>query len=290
MTIQNAEPRSREMLEPEARQLPIVKPRNWVNIAGWVLLALFAAGFIIDVFTNPRWNWAIVGEYLFDPQVMAGLGRTIQLTLVAGVLGIALGLVVGLMRMSKSASLRAIATVYIGFVRAIPALVLILILYFAAALFPVMSFGIPFLPPIASVPTNTVFTQFGAAIVGLMMIVAAHSAEIFRTGILSVNRGQMEAARALSISPTTAYRKVVLPQAIRVATPAFATELISLFKNTSLVSVIGYAELLTVVQTIYGRTYETVPLLTVAFAWYLVLTILSMWGQSKLEKKFSRGQ
>lgn len=276
--------------QPVDKALPIVEPRNWVNIAGWVLLALFGILFMIDVFTNPRWSWGTVGQYIFDPQVLGGLVRTLQLTLIAGVLGIALGLVVGLMRMSKSPSMRAIATVYIGFVRAIPALVLILILYFAAALFPTLSIGIPFLPPVFEVPTNTVFTQFGAAIVGLTIIVGAHSAEIFRTGILSVARGQMEAARALSIPPTTAYRKVVLPQAIRVATPAFATELISLFKNTSLVSVIGYAELLTVVQTIYGRTYETVPLLTVAFLWYLVLTIISMWGQSKLEKKFSRGQ
>lgn len=274
---------------PSADTLEIVRPRNYVNIAGWVLLALFAASFVVNVFTNSRWNWGTVFSYVFDPQVLQGLWKTIELTLFAGAAGIALGLLVGLMKLSASSSLRTAATIYIGFVRAIPPLVLILVLYFLSALFPTIDVGLPFLPAITQVPTNTVLSHFGAAMLGLTMIVGAHSAEIIRGGILSVSKGQLEAARALSIGPVTTYAKVILPQAVRVTIPAFATELISLFKNTSLVSVIGYAELLTVVQNIYGRTYQTLPMLTVACLWYLLLTIISMYGQSRLERKFGKG-
>ena len=274
---------------PRADTLEIVKPRNYVNIIGWVLLALFASSFIVNVFTNSRWNWGTVFSYVFHPQVLQGLWKTIELTLYAGAAGIALGLLVGLMKLSASSSLRTAATIYIGFVRAIPPLVLILVLYFLSALFPTIDVGLPFLPAITQVPTNTVLSHFGAAMLGLTMIVGAHSAEIIRGGILSVSKGQLEAARALSVGPVTTYAKVILPQAVRVTIPAFATELISLFKNTSLVSIIGYAELLTVVQNIYGRTYQTLPMLTVACLWYLLLTIISMYGQSRLERKFGKG-
>lgn len=274
---------------PSVDALEIVRPRNYVNIVGWVLLALFAASFIVNIFTNSRWNWGTVFSYVFDPQVLQGLWKTIELTLFAGAAGIAMGLLVGLMKLSASSSLRAAATIYIGFVRAIPPLVLILVLYFLSALFPTIDVGFPFLPAVTQVSTNIVLSHFGAAMLGLTMIVGAHSAEIIRGGILSVSKGQLEAARALSIGPVTTYAKVILPQAVRVTIPAFATELISLFKNTSLVSVIGYAELLTVVQNIYGRTYQTLPMLTVACLWYLLLTIISMYGQSRLERKFGKG-
>lgn len=266
-----------------------VKPRNWVNNVAWVVLILIAISAVINIFTNPRWNWDVVFTYVLDPQVMAGLGRTILLTFAAGAAGLAGGLIVGLMNMSRSSALRVIALSYIGFIRAIPALVLILVLYFLSALFPVVSLGLPLMDPIVAVPTNTFLSQFGAAMLGLSMIVAGHTAEIIRGGIMSVSKGQTEAARALSIPRAQAFTRIILPQAIRVTIPSFATELITLFKNTSLVSVIGYAELLTVVQNIYGRTYETLPLLTVACLWYLLLTILAMIGQSRLEQRFGRG-
>lgn len=266
-----------------------VKPTNWVNVVAWIVLVLIAVSAVINVFTNPRWNWDVVFTYLFDPQIFGGLGRTILLTFVSGAVGLVAGLVVGLMNMSKSPALRVIALAYIGFIRAIPALVLILVLYFLSALFPVIGIGLPLMDPLVSVPTNTILSQFGAAMLGLAMIVAGHTAEIIRGGIMSVAKGQTEAARALSIPRGQAFGRIVLPQAIRVTIPAFATELITLFKNTSLVSVIGYAELLTVAQNIYGRTYETLPLLTVACIWYLLLTIIAMIGQSRLEKRFGRG-
>lgn len=266
-----------------------VRPRNWVNLIGWAVLVSVAIALVFNVVTNPRWKWDVVFQYVFDPLVLAGLGNTLLVTVCAAVLGLAIGLVVGLMNMSKSSSLRIFALSYIGFIRAIPALVLILFLYFLSALFPSIDLGIPFLEPIISVPTNTLLSQFGAAVLGLALIVGGHTAEIIRGGIISVASGQMEASRALSVPRATAFARILLPQAIRVTIPSFATELITLFKNTSLVSVIGYAELLTVVQTIYGRNYETLPMLTVACLWYLLFTILAMIGQSRLERRFGRG-
>ena len=274
---------------PDYNVAEAVKPTNWVNIAAWVVLVLIAVSAAVNVITNERWKWDVVFTYLFDPLVLEGLGRTIVLTIVAGAIGLVGGLAIGLMNMSRSNSLRVIALSYIGFIRAIPALVLILVLYFISALFPTVDIGIPLLPPIVQIPTNSILSQFGAAMLGLAMIVAGHTAEIIRGGIMSVSKGQTEAARALSIPRAQAFGRIILPQAIRVTIPPFATELITLFKNTSLVSVIGYAELLTVVQNIYGRTYETLPLLTVACIWYLLLTILAMIGQSRLEKRFGRG-
>ncbi|GAA3677811.1 amino acid ABC transporter permease [Arthrobacter ginkgonis] len=276
--------------ENAASTVPAVRVRRkYGELVGWALLALAAAGFLANMLTNPRWRWDVVGQFLFDPLVLRGVGSTIFLTLVSGLCGLLLGLVVALMKLSSSRVLQTVATAYIGFIRAIPALVLILLLYFISALFPTLEFGIPFLPPLVEVPTNSLITKFGAAWLGLTMLMAAHCGEIIRGGISAVPPGQLEASKALSLGRFTAYRKVILPQAIRVSIPSFANELITLFKNTSLVSVIGYAELLTVVQGIYGRTYQTIPLLTVACIWYLTLTVLSMVGQSRLEKKYGRG-
>lgn len=166
---------------------------------------------------------------------------------------------------------------------------MILFIFFAGALVPNFSIGIPFGPTFASVPANDVISQFSAAVVGLSLYLGAYSAEIFRGGVQSLAAGQLEACKALGLTPVTAYVKVLGPQLIRNITPALANEVITIFKSTSLVSVIGFAELLTTVQEIYAVTFQTVPLLTVAVIWYLVLTSLAMFGQSLLEQRFARG-
>jgi polar amino acid transport system permease protein len=211
-----------------------------------------------------------------------------ELTLITAVTGTLLGILIALLRLSNSRVCRGITFTYIAFIRAVPPLVLLL-LFFTAAIIPTVSAGVPFGPDFATTSVNVFLTQFTAAIVGLTMIVGAHTGEIFRGGILSVARGQKEAARALGLPPVTSFTRVVLPQAVRVAIPGLATELVSLFKNTSLVTIIGYTELLTVVQEIYGTTYQTVPMLLVAFFWYLILTTVAMAGQARLERRFGRG-
>jgi polar amino acid transport system permease protein len=118
---------------------------------------------------------------------------------------------------------------------------------------------------------------------------AAYMAEIARAGILSVDEGQTEAAAALGMTRLGTMRRIVLPQAMRVIIPPTGNETISMLKTTSLVIVIGYAELLTSVQIIYGRTFETIPLLIVASLWYLFLTSVLTFGQYYLERYFARG-
>lgn len=262
------------------------RPGRWVVAA--VVLVLVAM-FVHMVLTSPNWEWPVVGEYLFDRQVMQGLLRTIYLTLSASVLGLLIGLVVAAMRLSANPLLKTLAALYVWVVRAVPALVLLLFVFFLAALLPTVSLGIPFGPRFVTVPTNELISRFTAAVVGLGLYLGAYSGEIFRGGILAVPAGQFEAARALGMPDFTMIRRIVMPQAIRVIIPPLANELITMFKNTSLVTVIGYAELLTTVQLIYARNFETIPLLLVACLWYLALTSIAMIGQARLEQRFGRG-
>ena len=113
-------------------------------------------------------------------------------------------------------------------------------------------------------------------------------AEIIRGGFSSVGKGQIEAADSLGMSAGMKMRKVIIPQAMPSIIPATGNQVIGMFKETSLVSVLGVAELLQSAQLIYARTYETIPLLLVASLWYLVMTLLLSYPQSKLEQKYSR--
>jgi polar amino acid transport system permease protein len=279
-----------EMSSREDAALPPIAPRRrparWIVAA--VVLVLFAM-FVHMVLTNPNWQWSIVGGYLFDTQIMLGLLRTIYLTLAASVVGLVIGLCVAAMRLSSDPTLRLVAALYVWVIRAIPALVLLLFVFFLAALLPTVSIGVPFGPSFATVATNSLISRSTAAVLGLGAYLGAYSGEIFRGGVLSVPAGQFEAARALGMADLTMMRRVVMPQTIRVIIPALANELITMFKNTSLVTVIGYAELLTTAQLIYAKNFETIPLLVVACLWYLTLTSLAMIGQARLERRFGRG-
>jgi len=267
-------------------------PRRHVDrwIAG--VIFAFVAYVVVDLLvTNPRWQWEVVGQYLFSPDVIAGLGKTVLLTVVSGITGLLMGGIVAWFRMSANPVLRWAGAIYIWVIRAIPALVILLFIFFAAALVPIFSIGIPHLGrPLISFDTNALISQFTAAIAGLTIIQGAYVGEIYRGGILSVDRGQYDAATAIGMSRTKAMFRIILPQAVRVIIPPLGNELITLFKNTSLVFVIGYTELLTTVQLIYSQTYQTIPLLVVACVWYLVITSLGMVGQHFLEKRFARGQ
>lgn len=261
-------------------------PGRWVAV---LVAVLAAAGFVDLLLTRPQWEWPTVWQYLFAPLVLRGLANTIELTFIAMFFGLVLGLVVALMRMSDNPVLRLTSGLYIWFNRAVPVLVTLLFIFFLAALVPTISLGIPYGPQFVTYPTNMLISQFTAAALGLIFIEAAYIAEIIRGGILSVPRGQAEAARSVGMTEPQVLRRIVLPQAIRVMVPALGNQFISLFKNTSIVSVIGYAELLTTVQAIYTQTYRTIPLLTVACIWYLSLASLAMVGQGWLERRFGRG-
>ncbi|MCH1881931.1 amino acid ABC transporter permease [Agrococcus sp. ARC_14] len=267
-----------------------IKPR--VGIGHWVtvVLAVYIGVVLVELFVfNANWNWDLVFAYLFSQVVLTGLLNTIVLTVLTTALGLVLGVLTAWCRMSDLVVLRTFAVLYIWLMRAMPPLVMLLLVFFWGALVPTFGIGIPFGPSIFEVPTNELVSRFSAAIIGLAIYLGAYSAEIIRGGVLALHSGQFEACKALGLPPVLAYQKILGPQLIRVITPSMANEVITIFKSTSLVSVIGYTELLTTVQTIYARNFETIPLLTVAVIWYLVLTSLAMVGQSQLEKHFGRG-
>jgi len=238
---------------------------------------------------NPNLQWAVVAQNLTVPAIMSGLARTLELTAVAMVLGVLLGVVLAVMRLSPNPIVSGTSWVYIWFFRGTPVLVQLLFWNNLSLLVGKLSLGVPFGPQFVSVSTNTVVTTFVAAILGLGLNEAAYMAEIVRAGIISVDEGQTEAAHALGMSRLQTMRRIILPQAMRVIIPPTGNETISMLKTTSLVIVIAVPELLTSAQIIYSRTFQTIPLLIVASIWYLVVTSVLTVGQYYVERRFSRG-
>ncbi|MEU8635485.1 amino acid ABC transporter permease [Amycolatopsis sp. NPDC048633] len=265
-----------------ARILGRKKYGTW--IAG-ALAAVVAALVLASAFTNENFSWPAFGHYLFSPSLLLGLGHTVELAVISMALSIVLGVALAMMRQSANKVLTTAAGAYIWVFRATPLLVLLLLLYNLAALYPKLSLG-----TLVSVDTNTVITVAGAAIIGLTLHESAYCAEIFRAGLISVGRGQREAAEALGMPGMLALRRIVLPQAMRAIVPPLTNQFVNVVKTTSIVSVIAMPELLYSAQIIYARTYETIPLLLVVTFWYLVITALLTVAQRRIERHFNRGE
>jgi polar amino acid transport system permease protein len=215
---------------------------------------------------------------------------TLILTATGMGIGIALGIVLALMRLSANPIVSSVSWSYIWFFRGTPLLVQLIFWYNIAALYPRLSLGVPFGPHVASAQSNSLISPIFAAIVGLGLNEAAYFAEIVRGGILSVERGQMEAALTIGMTPLQAMRRIVLPQAMRVIIPPTGNSVIGMLKFSALASVISVGELLFNVQQVYTRTYETIPLLIVASLWYLAMSSALSVGQYYIERYFGRGQ
>ncbi|WP_193314501.1 amino acid ABC transporter permease [Georgenia ruanii] len=259
---------------------------QWVILIAVIYMVAVVGNLLIF---NESWNWPLVASYLFSQRIVLGVFNTIWLTVLSLTFGLLVGLVACGARLSRFAVLRTIAFGYVWLVRATPPLVILLLIYFLGVLKPTLGIGLPFLPYLVAWPTNDLITPFTAAVVGLAFYLGGKTAEIFRSGFLAVGTGQREAVRALGLSPWTALTRVTGPQAVRVLIPPMANEVVTMFKNTSLVSVVGFAELLTTTQRLYATNFETIPMLTVACIWYLALTSVLMAGQLLLERKFARG-
>lgn len=266
--------------------VPARHPGRWLAAA--VILVLFA-GFAHSVATNPGYQWHVVRQYLTYHTVLAGLGWTLGLTAASMLIGIVLGILAALMRQSSNPILSVVAAAYIWLFRGAPLMVQLIFWYNLAALYPTIEIGLPFLPPLASFSTNEVITPLIAALLGLGLNEGAYMAEIVRSGLLSVDAGQREAAQSLGMSPAYTLRRIILPQALRVIVPPTGNEVIGMLKATSLVSILSISDLLYSVQGIYGRTFETIPLLIVATIWYLVASTLLSFVQQYLERHYGRG-
>jgi polar amino acid transport system permease protein len=269
------------------RAVPVRHPGRW--IAGAVVLVV-AAALVRSIATNPRFEWGVVGRYLTSDQVLSGLRVTLELTALAMAVGIVLGVLMAVMRLSSNPLVAGASGLYIWFFRGTPVLVQLLFWNFIGALYPKIALGIPFGPTLIHADANSLITPFAAAVLGLGLNEAAYMAEIVRAGIISVDEGQTEAAQALGMTRLLMLRRIVLPQAMRVIVPPTGNETISMLKTTSLVSVIAYTELLYSVQLIYASNYKQIPLLLVACFWYLVFTTLLSIGQYFVERHYGRGR
>ena len=265
---------------------PVRRPGRW---AALLLVGILAAMLVNTVLTNPRFEWDVVGDYFTSESILLGLRRTIDLTVITMVVGVALGVVLAVMRLSPNPIISGAAWSYVWLFRGTPLLVQLLFWFNLSALYPEISLGIPFGPEFVQFDANVLITPYLAAVLGLALNESAYMAEIVRAGILSVDQGQTEAAHALGMSRLRTMRRVVLPQAMRVIIPPLGNDTITMLKMTSLVSVIALPELLYASQIIYSRTFETIPLLIVASIWYLIVTSVLSVVQYYVERRFARG-
>jgi polar amino acid transport system permease protein len=285
-----ADPRPPDLVMAESGEamqvIPLRHPWTW---AATVLVVLVVAGVAWSVATNPAFQWPVVAEYLFDGQILAGLRRTLELTVAAMALGLVLGTALAVMRLSDNKLLSILSALYIWMFRSVPVLVQLIFWYNFGALYAHITLALPWGPVLFSASTNDVITPLTAALAGLGLAQAAYTAEVIRAGILSVAPGQTRAAKALGMGPATIFIRIVFPQAMRVIIPPVGNEVISMVKGTSLVSVIAMADLLYTAQLVYARTYETIPLLIVASLWYLAIVSVLSVGQHALERHYGRG-
>ena len=268
----------------------VIPTRHWGRWLGGLVLLVLIVMFAHTLVANPRFEWGVVRNYITNTQILHGLYRTLGLTVAAMAIGIVLGTVLAVMRLSGGPLISQAATGYIWFFRGSPLLVQLIFWYNLSALYPRLSLGIPFGPEFLSGSANRVVTVYVAACLGLGLNEAAYMSEIVRASISSVPTGQREAAECLGMGSFSVLRRIILPQAMRFIIPPTGNQLIGMLKTTSLVSVIALPDLLYSSQLIYQSTFQTIPLLIVASIWYLVLTTILSIGQYFLERRFNRRQ
>jgi polar amino acid transport system permease protein len=267
---------------PSSHRLAWAVAAALVVVAAWLGAAAVHAGVV---------DQGVVRRFLFNRTILEGLRNTLVISLAAQAVGIALGLVLAVVRLSTNPVVALVSRLYIWFFRGTPVLVQLIFWFNAVpAVFRHFTIGVPFTSLIVyRAPMVEVMTPFVAALLGLGLNEGAYMAEIVRAGILSVDEGQTDAALALGMTRRLALRRVVLPQAMRMIVPPTGNEFISMLKTSSLASVVLYGELLRRAQDIYSSNLAVLELLVVASVWYLVLTTLASAGQRRVERRFSRG-
>ncbi len=201
-----------------------------------------------------------------------GATVTLKLFVITLLLAVPLGLVLALARVSHLKPLSALVNGYIWLMRGTPLMLQMLFIYFALPFVPVIGVRLP---------------DFPAAVVAFALNYAAYFAEIFRAGILSVDRGQYEAAKVLGMSYPQTMRRIVLPQMVRSILPPMSNETITLVKDTSLIYVLALNDLLRAARGFVQRDFTTTPFI-VAAAFYLLMTLVLTWGFQYLEKRYAK--
>ncbi len=280
---------------------PVRHPWRWVAVG---VILVVVAMMVSSVVTNPNWNWSFAFQIMQQRPVINGLWKgTILGTVGAMVLGITIGITLAVMRLSDNPVLRGVAFVYTWFFRAMPRYVLLAILGGAiAVLYNPIDIGIPFGQQLShalglsndltffSFSWNDISSSIWIGILGLGLSEGAYMAEIARAGILSVDKGQVEAAHALGMPPSRTMRRIVLPQAMRVIVPPTGNETIAMVKDTSLfIAASIIAELYFQAYGFGQRSFQIVPGFMAATLWYLIVCSILMVGQNYLERYYGRG-
>ncbi|MFT2015138.1 amino acid ABC transporter permease [Streptomyces sp. 796.1] len=266
---------------PEAiKAIPVRHYGRWIS----AVIALGLLALLVNAFAQGRVNWGAVPDYFFDKDILKGVRNTIWLTIVAMALGVVLGVLLAVMRLSKNPVTASLAWGYIWFFRGTPVYVQLLLWFNLGLVFEYINLG-----PIYQDEWSDFMTPFLAAVLGLGLNEAAYMAEICRAGIQSVDEGQTEASHALGMSHAKTLRRVVLPQAMRVIVPPTGNEFINLLKTTSLVIAVQYYDLLQAATNVGQTSGGTVEMLFLAAIWYLVVTSVLSIGQFYLERRFARG-
>ncbi len=208
-----------------------------------------------------------------NPLLLEGLKMTIAVTVLSLLLAFVLGLVSCFFAMSKKAPLRWISKVYVGIIRGTPLLVQVLYVYLAVPqLFQSMGY-------------NVRLPVFTAGLIALTLNAGAYMSEIFRGAINAVSTGQMEAARSLGLNHGQAMKKVVLPQAFRICLPSLVNQFIITLKDSSLISVVGFADIMYQAKIYIGRSMETFATYTLVAIYYLVLVGILTYVARQVERK-----
>jgi polar amino acid transport system permease protein len=262
------------------RAVPVRHYGRWA--AGVVVVLLL--GWLAYGFSQGKIIWSTVGDKLFDHTVLTGVWHTVLISVCAMAMGLVLGVLFAVMRLSKNPVTGAVAWLYIWFFRGTPVYVQLLMWFNLSLIFHTINLGF-----IYKNDTVAVMTPFVAALLGLGLNEGAYMAEIVRAGVQSVDEGQTEASHALGMTGAQTMRRIVLPQAMRVIIPPTGNEFINMLKTSSLVSVVQYSELLRATSDIGTSSSAIMEMYFVASIWYLVLTSVFSVGQFYLERRYARG-
>jgi polar amino acid transport system permease protein len=268
---------------PDLSKMPVARQPHWRRwLAATAILAVLGA--IGRAFANGQIEWSYVSRFLTVRVILEGIVNTMVMAVLAMALGIALGIIVAIMRLSPNPVLKSVAAGYTWLFRGTPLILQLLLWFNIALVFPTIG-----IPGLWSARAVDVMTPFLSALLGLGINQGAYTSEVMRAGMLSVDAGQYEAAKAIGMGRLRALRRIILPQAMRVVIPPLGNEFIGMVKATSLASVIQYPELLHSAENIYYANSRVIELLIVAGLWYLLVVSILTPVQMLLERRFARG-
>ena len=280
MSSTTATRKNSEVPVTDLRIVPRRHPGRWIG-AGCVTVFLV---WLIVSFAQAQLDWATVREHLTADAIMKGIVVALVLTVVAMFIGLVLGVLTAVMRLSKNPVVHGVAWLYVWVFRGTPVYLQLLMWFNLALIFPLVG-----IPGIYQGRMIDVLTPFVAASIGLGLNQGAYTSEVVRSGILSVDEGQTEAAQAIGMTRLQAMRRIVLPQAMRVIIPPVGNEVIGMLKTTSLASAIGVNEVLLAAQHVYFVNNRIMELLIVSAVWYLGAVSMLNIGQFYLERYFAKG-